>query len=98
MGDAFGEGIELLSLGVLCGHQGLHGEAAEFFARARITFASVEEDDGEIKALDGLMKAYVMQDKFEEAKTACMDARELYTRNGLPMSEICARTWERVQH
>lgn len=52
------------------------------------------DEEGEAKALDGLMGVYLLGDN---AKLACMEACEISTRMGPPMSRICADIRELLQ-
>ncbi|KIO33001.1 hypothetical protein M407DRAFT_18158 [Tulasnella calospora MUT 4182] len=91
--NARGEATQLCNLGGLFSLQGQHEKAEEHFVRASVTFASISDHGGEARALDGLMGLHVMRGKFAEAKAVCQNAREIYTRMGMPMSELCAMTW-----
>ncbi|KAG8930655.1 hypothetical protein FRC00_001036 [Tulasnella sp. 408] len=92
-----GEATQLCNLGGLFSLQGQHEKAEQYFIRASITFADIPDDAGRVRALDGLMGLYTVQGKMAEAKATCEDAREIYTRMGLPMSELCEMTWIFVQ-
>ena len=62
-----------------------------------LAFAGIPDEESEAHALGGLAVAYMLQGKFDIARTACMEAREIYSRNGHPMGKMCAKAWEQLQ-
>ncbi|KAG8927070.1 hypothetical protein FRC00_002316, partial [Tulasnella sp. 408] len=74
----------------------IHTKLVECFTQVRVAYASIADDHGESKALDRLMRVYLMQDKLAETKETWERAREIYTRMGRPMSETYTQIWELV--
>ncbi|KAG8961484.1 hypothetical protein FRC00_012127 [Tulasnella sp. 408] len=89
---------ELFRLGRLYLHQRRYGEAEECFTQARRLCAVIFDEEGEARALDYLTGALALQFKLGDAKVACKEACEIYTRMDRPMSEMCARTWQFLQN
>ncbi|KAG8955213.1 hypothetical protein FRC00_005569 [Tulasnella sp. 408] len=85
MEDARGELGDLISLGVFYTRQRRYAKQKGASLR-RVAFAIVPDEGGEAKALDNLMGVYVLQRKFGDAKAACMEACEISTQRGHPMT------------
>ncbi|KIO20156.1 hypothetical protein M407DRAFT_30190 [Tulasnella calospora MUT 4182] len=92
LGYSRGEATVLEGLGGLYARLYLLAEAEECFAQARFLYAAILDEKCEAKALDGLMAAQSLQNKFGDAERACMEACEIYKRIGQPMSAVCANT------
>ncbi|KAG8910400.1 hypothetical protein FRC00_008263 [Tulasnella sp. 408] len=86
---AAGEGETLRDRGWLYIHQGRHAEAEECLIQARLTYAIIYNEYGEARALDGLTVVHALQGRFRDAKFASVEAWEIYTRLGRPISDIC---------
>ncbi|KAG8958160.1 hypothetical protein FRC00_002993 [Tulasnella sp. 408] len=94
LGHSRGEAMVLNRLGGLYLCLYLLSEAEECFAQARPICAAISDTDGELLALDGLIGVQGLKARFGDLKRACIDALEIYTRIGRPMSLLCRNALE----
>ncbi|KAG9042815.1 hypothetical protein FS837_010364, partial [Tulasnella sp. UAMH 9824] len=67
-------------------------EAEDCFAGARTAYATFANQKDEARALECLVEVYILQDKFDEARVACAEARDICKTLGRPMRNICLKT------
>lgn len=86
------EGSALFGLGTSHTCQHRYDQAEECFAGSRSAFATVANQEGQAKALECLAEVYILQDKFQDARVASAEARDICTRLGRPIRNICLKS------